>query len=108
MTENPKIIHNLAYILQDLILRIEKMPKTKKLILGNPLMQNIIETINYCHEGLQGFHQSKILASARFDTFKLLLRIAYEMKLIPDSIYAMYIEKITETGRMLGGWVRKN
>lgn len=45
-------------------------------------------------------------ANIKFDTFKIFIRIANDVKMIDDKKYLTLQKQIQEIGRMIGGWQR--
>lgn len=45
-------------------------------------------------------------ASAKMDLLKFFLQVAWEIKTLDNKKYILLSEKISEAGRMLGGWIK--
>ena len=46
------------------------------------------------------------IANGKLDLLKLLVRLAYEIRVIDEKAYLILEERLQEVGRMLGGWIR--
>ena len=46
-------------------------------------------------------------ASDKLDILKFFLKIMWEIKALPDKKFLMFSETLSETGKMLGGWIKK-
>jgi len=46
-------------------------------------------------------------ASAKLDSAKFFLQIAWEIKALDNKKYVLISEQLNEVGRMLGGWLRQ-
>jgi len=45
-------------------------------------------------------------ANTHLETLKILIRLAKDIKTIPDKWYIEYEVKLQEIGKMLGGWMK--
>ncbi len=85
-----------------------KIPKTAKYSLGLKIDNLFIDTIEAISIAafLQRAEKLPYLkrAIARVDTLKVFLQLVWEMKLLDTKQYAEISEKLSEVGKMLGGW----
>lgn len=89
---------------------LKKFPKKDQYVLGKRCEEHIIEFMEYIlfAVGLERSRKLKVLeqANSKFDTLKVLLRMARELKMIDNKKYVSLEEKMQGIGRMLGGWMR--
>lgn len=85
-----------------------KLPKTAKYSLGLKIDNLLIDTIEAISIAsfLQRAEKLPYLkrAIARVDTLKVFLQLVWEMKLLESKQYGEISEKVSEIGKMLGGW----
>lgn len=89
---------------------IKSFPKRDQYMLGKRCEDHIICFMELLLEavGLQKSEKLRILeqASNKFDTLKVLFRMAKELKMMDNKKYLSLQEKQQEIGKMLGGWIR--
>jgi len=70
-----------------------------------------VETIENIFRASYKNGEQKIIflekASSSFDALKFLLQVAWETEIIQTKRYIALSEKLSEIGRMLGGWHKK-
>jgi hypothetical protein len=85
-----------------------KVPKSIKYSLGIKVSNLLIDTIEAVAIAtfLQRTEKLPYLkkAVARVDTVKVFLQMLWEMKLLSTKHYAELSEKLSDAGKMLGGW----
>ncbi|BFT94002.1 MAG: four helix bundle protein [Minisyncoccus archaeiphilus] len=96
----------------DLTLRmypvISRFPKNQRYVLGqrieNILVSMILDIVEINKErGRDRSIKMKVL-SDNLDDLKVLVRLAKDLRFISIKKYAIFIEKISEIGKLLGGW----
>jgi len=89
---------------------ILKFPKHERYSLGEKLETTILETIELIVLGNaqpKNFKDNYLLkANAKIETLKLLYRLGFDIKAVPDKCYLKTQEYLQETGRMIGGWIK--
>lgn len=89
---------------------IKSFPKRDQYMLGKRCEDYIVCFIELLLEavGLQKSKKLKTLeqASNKFDTLKVLFRMAKELKMLDNKKYLSLQEKQQEISKMLGGWIR--
>jgi len=94
----------------ELYLAAEKMPKKDKYTLGEKLSRTTLDLMEllimagYADKEAKNIFLGK--ANAKLELLKILIRLAEEIKAINTKKYLLLQEKLQETGRMLGGWLR--
>jgi hypothetical protein len=89
---------------------LAKFPKNEKYTLGQTIEQttlDIIKDIFSCATPDAIIRKNHLnLASIQLDLLKLLIRLAYDIKVINQRAYIRTQTLLQEIGRMLGGWLR--
>jgi hypothetical protein len=77
----------------------------KTLVLALEILEQLMQAVN-----LTSNARIVVLETMDFklDMLRVLLRLAQELKIIDLKKYSYLQEKITDIGRMLGGWLRAN
>jgi hypothetical protein len=85
-----------------------KLPKTTRYSLGLKIDNLFIDTIEVISIAAFMSRADKIpylkRAITRVDTLKVFLQMLWEMKLLDTKSYGEISEKLSEVGKMLGGW----
>lgn len=85
-----------------------KLPKTAKYSLGLKIDNLFIDTIEAISIAAFMSRADKIpylkRAITRVDTLKVFLQMLWEMKLLDTKCYGEISKKLSEVGKMLGGW----
>ena len=86
-------------------------PKRDRYTLGVRLESQILELLELFLLAETKDGSSKLLILKKADNqirlLKILIRLAYEVKALPQNKYIAHEEKFLEIGRMLGGWLRQ-
>ena len=84
------------------------MPKQNKYTLGSRIDSVFLSAIEYgfLASYAPSAEKERLLTRtiSRVDLLKLLLQLAWEIHALDDKKYAALGEKLTEVGKMLGGW----
>ena len=98
--------------LYDLILwmypLINKFPKKQRFVLGQQLENTLLEILKNIIQANQERERLETLkqASIDLDKFRILYRLAKDLKFMSIKQYQFGAEKINEVGKILGGWLK--
>jgi len=88
----------------------KSFPKVDRYNLGNELKQSSIKIIELFIEAESTKKEWKLplleKASIKIGLLKILIRLAYEVKIIDSKKHLRLQEQLQEMGRMLGGWIK--
>lgn len=83
-------------------------PKKDKYALGSKCEMYIISTLELALAASSSSREEKLIfvkqASTKFDSLKVFLRLANELRILDNKKYLELQKHIQEIGRMLGGW----
>lgn len=84
---------------------LDKFPKSQKFVLGNRIMENVLDFLEILIETNNAYEKKDLLkkASIKLDEIRVLFRLAKDLRLINLKRYQVACEKINELGRILGG-----
>ena len=89
---------------------LSKFPKHSKHTLGVKIDLLFLETIEFIIRANYSDKIEKLIslkrASVKLDLLKLFLQISWEVKSLDNKKYISLSEKLSEAGRMLGGWIK--
>lgn len=84
------------------------LPRLTKFTLGSKIDGLFLETIEYMLVAGYAARERKLTmvqqASAKLDTLKFFLKVAWQAKALQSKKYAELSTPVAEIGRMLGGW----
>lgn len=84
-------------------------PKTSRYTLGGKIDDLFTEAVGLIFTASHLNRERKLPvvleASAKLDSLKFFLQIAWEIKALDNKKYASLSEALNEVGRMLGGWL---
>ena len=88
---------------------LEQFPKSQRFVLGQQIFNTLLEFLKSLIEANSIFQKREILrtASVNLDKFRLLVRLAKDMKFISIRKYQLTMEKTNEIGKMLGGMIKR-
>lgn len=98
--------------LYDLILwmysLINKFPKKQRFVLGQQLENTLLEILKRIIQANQEKNKIEILKqiSVDLDKFRILFRLAKDLRFMNIRQYQFGAEKINEIGKILGGWIK--
>jgi hypothetical protein len=85
-------------------------PKNSRYTLGAKIDSSFLEVIELIIRASYSDKLRKLIslksASLKLDLLKFFLQIAWEIKSLDNKKYILLSEKLDETGKMLGGWIR--
>ena len=86
------------------------MPKRDRYALGLKIDQQALDFFELILMGRVKTGNSKFLilqkADLKLSQLKFFVRLAYDLKVLPEKRYIELEEKLLELGRMLGGWLK--
>ncbi len=89
---------------------LKLFPKEEKYILGEKIKLVILDTLELVLSAAFKIKTEKLeliwKASDKNNLLKQLIRISFEIKCIDIKKYLLLEEKVLETGKMLGGWIK--
>jgi len=108
------MIQNLVIFqkLYDLILwmfpLINKFPKKQRFVLGQQLENTLLDILKRIIQANQERNKLEILkqVSIDLDKFRILFRLAKDLRFMSIKQYQFGAEKINELGKILGGWIK--
>jgi len=106
----PLVLKKTYELYKQLYHQIEKFPKRNRYTIGEKIETNLLELIeNITLANIQiKTLREPILhkASAKCDICKVLFRLSYDLNLISNRQYIELSSKISEIGKMIGGWIK--
>ena len=87
---------------------INKFPKKQRFVLGQQLENTLLEILKNIIQANQERERLETLkqASIDLDKFRILYRLAKDLKFMSIKQYQFGAEKINEVGKILGGWLK--
>jgi hypothetical protein len=89
---------------------LEKLPRTARFTFATRMQNLALDVISALVEAR--FARRKLdplrRASTALEQLRALVRVAHGLRLLPAPSYRYASERLDETGRMLGGWIRKS
>lgn len=87
---------------------INKFPKSQRFVLGQQLENTLLEILKGVIQANQERNKLEILkqVSIDLDKFRILYRLAKDLKFMSIRQYQFGAEKINEVGKILGGWIK--
>lgn len=105
------IVHKVYELYVYLYHTVALFPKRDRYTLGARLEQNILNLLELLILAESKDSSSKLLILKKSDhhiqVLKMMVRMAHEVKAMPQSRYINNEEKLLEVGRMLGGWIKQ-
>ena len=90
---------------------VPHFPKSQRFTLGSKIDDVFLSAIEYCFLASYSKHAEKIplldRCIARIDLIKLLFQLAWDTHALDTKKYILLAERLTEIGKMLGGWKRQ-
>lgn len=88
---------------------INKFPKKQRFILGQQLENTLLEILKGIIQANQEKNKLTTLkqVSIDLDKFRILYRLAKDLRFMSIRQYQFGVEKINEVGKMLGGWMKR-
>lgn len=89
---------------------INKFPKKQRFVLGQQLENTLLEILKGIIQANQERNKLGTLkqVSVDLDKFRILYRLAKDLRFMSVRQYQFGAEKINEVGKILGGWMRSS
>ena len=85
-------------------------PKKERYILGAHIENHLLQILDYLLQASISSKPNKFIllndSNNKLEMLKVFIRLARELKLINDKKYLALEKRISEIGRMLGGWIK--
>ena len=87
---------------------INKFPKKQRFVLGQQLENTLLDILKGIIQANQERDRLEILkqVSIDLDKFRILFRLAKDLRFMSIKQYQFGAEKINELGKILGGWIK--
>lgn len=89
---------------------INNFPKNQRFVLGQQIQNNMLDISKMIVQankfGIKNRLQILYNIDVELEKFKLLIRLAHDLGFMSHSRYGVFCEKITEVGKILGGWIK--
>ena len=91
-----------------LLVKVEKFPRSYRLTVGERLSVVSLDLLLRLVDASYSQHKREPLAAAstQVNAIRFLLRIARDLKLLPQAGHLYAAERLDEIGRLVGGWRR--
>jgi hypothetical protein len=88
---------------------VDNFPKNQRFVFGQRLADGVLAILELIVDATYSDKKSKILleVNRRLEVLRWLLRLAFDRRLLAGKQYAYSSERITECGRMIGGWYKQ-
>jgi hypothetical protein len=92
-----------------LVATVEKFPKKVRFTLVDRIINLALDVLELLIEARFSRQKLPLLRKANLDLEKIriLLRLAFEFRFLPQRQYGHSMKAINEVGRMLGGWIKQ-
>jgi len=89
---------------------INKFPKKQRFVLGQQLENALLDILKGIIQANQERNKLEILkqVSIDLDKFRILFRLAKDLRFMSIKQYQFGAEKINEVGKVLGGWMKSS
>lgn len=91
-----------------LLPKVEKFPRSYRFSVGERMTEAGLDLLVSVTEAAYSRDKGALLrnTSRRLNVVRLLLRLAKDLRVLPEGPYRFATERADEIGRMLGGWLR--
>ncbi len=91
-----------------LLPKVEKFPRSYRFSVGERMTEAGLDLLVSLAEAAYSRDKAALLrnASRKVNVVRLLLRLAKDLRVLPEASYRFATERLDEIGRMLGGWLR--
>lgn len=104
------IVQKMNDLYKEFYEHVKTFPKKDQYTLGKRCEDALLSFMEYVlvAASMPKERKQKLLeaANGKFDVFKVLLRVARDLKILDNKKYISMEGKVQEIGRMLGGWMR--
>ena len=89
---------------------INKFPKKQRFVLGQQLENTLLDILKGIIQANQERNKLETLkqVSIDLDKFRILFRLAKDLRFMSIKQYQFGAEKINEVGKILGGWMKSS
>jgi len=89
---------------------VNKFPKSQRFVLGQQLENALLDILKGIIQANQERNKLEILkqVSIDLDKFRILFRLAKDLRFMSIKQYQFGAEKINEVGKVLGGWMKSS
>ena len=93
-----------------LVPTVEKFPRSQKFLLGDRLQATALDALEGLIEATYAREPGRVLARVNLNLEKLrvLFRLALDLRLLDTRRYEFAVRILDETGRLVGGWLKKS
>jgi four helix bundle protein len=90
---------------------INKFPKSQRYVIGQQTMNVLLDIARLIIQANRQRGQSRLrtlwLIDGKLEEFRLLIRLAKDLHMLPVKQYGLMSEQAAEVGRLLGGWIKQ-
>ena len=89
---------------------VNKFPKSQRFVLGQQLENTLLDILKGIIQANQERNKLETLkqVSIDLDKFRILFRLAKDLRFMSIKQYQFGAEKINEVGKVLGGWMKSS
>ena len=93
-----------------LIPTLDKFPRSQKFLLGDRIETLALDILEYLVDATYTKDRKLCLrkANLRIEKLRFLIRLSHDFKYIDHRRYEHAARQLDETGRMIGGWIKKD
>jgi hypothetical protein len=97
-------------VVQDIIERAEKFPKSVRFTLADRMINLSFDVMELIVEAIYTKDRALLLKKANLQVEKLRIyvRLSFERRFLSVNQYEFLSERMEEAGRMVGGWIKKD
>ena len=109
MSEAPNAITSTYDLLKWLMPAVSGFPKDKRYTLGNRIENKLLDILELLLKANYSRIKLEILkkANLELESFRFLIRLAYDLQFINLRRYELISKEINEIGRLVGGWIKQ-
>ncbi len=87
---------------------LKRFPKSEKFVLSADIKLAFFEMLKLLLTANKSAYKKKLLyeADVQLDLLRFRIRIAHDLRYIPTKQYGILSEKLSEIGKLLGGWIK--
>ncbi len=108
-TQSPVVLVTWYDTAKWLLERVDSFPKNQRFIFGQRIASDALDILELLVEAAYSRDKVRLLedANRKLETLRWLLRMATDRKVLTGRQYQHACERLAETGRMVGGWLRQ-
>ena len=87
---------------------INRFPKNQRFVLGQQMQNCMVDIAKLIVQANAERNKGKTLwqIDVELEKLRLLIRLAKDLNILPMKQYGLMSERISEVGRLLGGWMK--